>query len=156
MMDDTRKIAVLTIYYEHWGKDEIQARKVADGWKRTHKLLDEKLKNGNDTLVDYLKNMKNYMCMYEDTYDLWVEIVDIFLHDYGGCFESFLNEENETDEERLFVCKVLLEENLGISDDATADIIYDDSFLQKDVLSVDAIVALPSIHHKNEFWPWNT
>lgn len=143
-MDDSIKIKVLMIYYDHWGKKEIRARKAVDGLNRTMFLLSERFHTDDDTeytLDTGLIRLFHYMSDDELPY-LWTEFVDIFLADCGGCFEPVLVGDPYDEEEMLFDRKIMLEDHLNITNDETSDIIYDNDFGYEDALSVDAIVAL--------------
>lgn len=134
---------VLMIYYEHWGKEEIKARKLVYGMNRTLELLKTRFQNEDNTIENGIKKMFYYLCN-EDMYYIWVEFVDIFLQDCGGCFESsFLEGDDLYDEEGLlFDRKIILEDNLNLSNEDTAELIYANDFTYQNILSVDAIVAL--------------
>lgn len=142
-MDDSLKIKVLMIYYDHWGKEEIKARKIVHGINKTLFSLKKRFQfqSENRTLNDGLKRMFNYLCN-EDMVFLWTDFVDIFLQDMGGCFETLLSNDPYDEEEMLFDRKIMLEDHLNIINDETADIIYDNDFGYRETLSVDAIVAL--------------
>ena len=140
-MDDSLKIKVLMIYYDHWGKEEIKARKVVHGMNKTLSLLMERFQSEDRTLNDGLKRMFNYLCN-EDIVFLWTDFVDIFLQDVGGCFDALCPDDPYDDDEMLFDRKIMLEDHLNITNDETADIIYDNDFGYQEALSVDAIVAL--------------
>lgn len=143
-MDDASKIAVLMIYYQHWGKDEIRARKTLYGMKQTLKILGDDMITGDKTLEYELKRRFAFLFENEDTYYMWTEIVDILLQDFGGCFETIWKDGLYNEEDMLLDRKILLEDNLG--DVPPIDLIYDDDdFGYKEILSVDAIVALPVI-----------
>lgn len=148
-MDDNTKIRALMVYFRHWGKSEAQACKTVHGMNKTMMLLREEfLKDATMTkLEDELKRMHNYMFDNEDTYYLWLELADILLQDCGGCFETIMMDGLYDEEEMLLDRKMVLENNLGNE----CDILYDYDFGYKDVLSVDAIVALPVIHPKNDY-----
>ena len=60
----------------------------------------------------------------------------------GGCFETLCADDPYDEDEMLFDRKIMLEDHLNISNDETADIIYDNDFGYRETLSVDAIVAL--------------
>lgn len=147
-MDDARKIAALMIYYQHWGKEEIRARRAAHGWDRTRRLLDEHLWEGGETL---LERTRRFVSAHSVS-NIWVELMDVLLG--GECIGW--GEEYAEEEDLLFDRKTLLEENLGFLGDISVGVLYDDGFQWGDVLSVDAIVALPPLHHKTDFWPWDT
>jgi len=140
-MDDTLKIKVLMIYYNHWGKEEIRARKITRGLDRTLGLLRTRFQTDENTIEIGLKKMFYYLCN-EDVHFLWTEFVEIFLQDLGGCFEPLLEDDFYEEEEILFDRKIILEDNLNLSNEDTADLIYANDFSYEDVLSVDAIVAL--------------
>lgn len=141
-MDDPLKIKVLMIYYDHWGKEELKARKVVHGINKTLSALTERFQSEDRTLNDGLRRMFNYLCN-EDMVFLWTDFVDIFLQDMGGCFETLSSSDHPYDEdEMMFDRKILLEDHLNIINDETADIIYDNDFGYRETLSVDAIVAL--------------
>lgn len=143
-MDDETKIKVLKIYYDHWGGDELWARKVVYGLKQTLLLLTNHFQTEqHHTLEHSLRRMFYCMCNDDDVYFLWTDFADILLQDFGGCFEPILTDGFYDEEEILFDRKIILEENLNISNDNTADMIFDNNFSYKDTLSVDAIVALP-------------
>lgn len=138
-MDDLLKIRVLMIYYDHWGKDELKARQTVYGLNKTLHLLEERFHTKEYTMMESLKRMFSYLS--EDRSFVCSEFIDIFLQDYGGCFENFL--ENFYDEdELLFDRKIILEENLNISSEESGYLLYDSDFDYQNVLSVDAIVAL--------------
>lgn len=140
-MDDSLKIQVLMIYYDHWGKEEIKAQKVVLGINKTLSSLTERFQSEDRTLNDGLKRMFNYLCN-EDIVFLWTDFVDIFLQDLGGCFETMTSDDPYDEDEMLFDRKIMLEDHLNIINDETADIIYDNDFGYRETLSVDAIVAL--------------
>lgn len=140
-MNDLLKIKVLMIYYDHWGKDEIKARKTAHGINKTLSFLTERFQTEDRTVYDGLKRMFNYLCN-EDLLFLWTDFIEIFLQDLGGSFESLYTDDPYDDDEMLFDRKIMLENHLNILNDDTADIIYDNDFGYREALSVDAIVAL--------------
>jgi hypothetical protein len=140
-MDDFLKIKVLMIYYDHWGRDEIRARKVVHGMNQTLCSLTERFQSEDRTVKDGLVRMFNYLCN-EDIFFLWTDFVDIFLQNLGGCFESIGVYDPYDDDEMLFDRKFILEDHLNIRNDTTADLIYDNDFGHREILSVDAIVAL--------------
>lgn len=138
-MNDTIKISVLMIYYDHWGKDEINARKIVYGVNRTMDLLEKNFHTEEHSMLDGLKRMFSYLS--EDSSYLWSEFVNIFLHDYGGCVDSFQDELYDEDE-LLFDRKIRLDDHLNQSSEDTGYLIYDQEFGYQNVLSVDAIIAL--------------
>jgi hypothetical protein len=140
-MDDILKIKVLMIYYDHWGKEEITARKIVCGLNKTIGLLKIRFQTEENTIENGLKKMFYYLCN-EEVHFLWTEFVEIFLQDLGGCFEPLLEDDFYEEEEMLFDRKILLEDNLNLSNEDTADLIYANDFSYENVLSVDAIVAL--------------
>lgn len=143
-MDDTLKIKVLMIYYDHWGKDEINARKVVYGINKTKELLSGQYAVNGRTLEDGLRRIFLYLCN-EETYYLWIEFVDVLLQDYGGCFDYDKDGEYYYEGDFIFDRKMLLEdhlEGLFCSETEFYDILYDHHFSANDILSVDAIVAL--------------
>lgn len=140
-MDDTLKIRVLMIYYHHWGKDEINARKTVSGLNQTIRFLQDRFQTEEYSMMEGLKRMFSYLS--EDRSFVCSEFVDLFLQDVGGCFDSFLTYDDFYDEEELlFDKKVLLEENLSILSEDAGYLLYDPEFSHHNVLSVDAIVAL--------------
>lgn len=140
-MDNEQKMTALRIYYEHWGKSEIHARKIIYGINKTLVILTERFQTEKDTMENGLKKMFYYLCN-EEVHFLWVEFVDIFLQDLGGCFETIWEENTYDEEEMLFDRKIMLEDNLNLSNEDTADLIYANDFDYNNVLSVEAIVAL--------------
>ena len=132
------KIKALMIYYDHWGKDEIRARKTVYGIKKTMRSLDEWFPTEEEeTLKCRLKKMFEYNDT--DVVFWWNEFAEVFLGE-AMCFE---NDEFFVDpDELLFDRKVMLEDKLNILNEDTADMIYDNDFGYKNVMSVDAIVAL--------------
>ena len=142
-MEDVVKVQVLMIYYDHWGRQELRARKIAHGMDKTLLLLEQHFQTRERTLIDGLKRMFQYLSQ-EDIVFLWTDFVEIFLQDMGGCFDTIsLDEPYGADEDEvLFDRKVILEENLNITNSETVDMIYDNEFGYRNVLSVDAIVAL--------------
>lgn len=139
-MDDASKIKILMIYYDHWGKEELQARKTAHGVRETLSLLRGRFETKDHTLKDGLLRMFRYL-EYEDMVFLWSDFADIFLQ-REGCFDPLSSDEPYEEDEILFDRKVLLETHLNLHNEDTSDLIYDDEFGYEDVLSVDAIVAL--------------
>lgn len=141
MMDDTTKIQVLMIYYHHWGHDEINARKISYGVNLTLKLLKERFETDEYTLKDGIRRMFYYLCN-EDLTFLWSEFVEIFLQNYHGWTFEPMDTDLYDEDEMLFDRKISLEENLNLSNEDTAEIIYENGFTYQNVLSVDAIIAL--------------
>ena len=154
MMDDAMKLKVLMIYYDHWGKDEIKARKISYGIKETMDILKARYEityideeDGEDeedkiSLETRLRRYFYYLCN-EDLHYLWTEFAEIFLSDCGGCIEPSNSLDDYYDNEDLLIDrKLMLEDNLNILNEETADIIYDNDFGYEQALSVDAIVAL--------------
>ena len=130
---------VLTIYYDHWGKDEIRARKAVYGLKKTIRCLEEWFpleQEEGTSLFFMLKKMFDYDT---DVVDRWNEFAEVFLGE-AMCFDND-NDFFDADE-LLFDKKVMLEDKLNIFNEDTADLIYDNDFQYKNILSVDAIVAL--------------
>lgn len=138
-MDDATKLQVLMIYYHHWGREEIQARKTVHGVHLTMKLLKERFQTEEHTMKDGLRRMFYYLCN-EDLSFLWSEFVEIFLQDH--CVEPFDSNDLYDQDEMLFDRKIHLEDTLNITNEETAELIYDNDFTYRHVLSVDAIVAL--------------
>lgn len=132
------KIKVLMIYYDHWGKEEIRARKALIGLQKTEKQLDEWFPmEGDEPLVDRLKQI---FLFDMDLVERWKEFAEVFL----GEVMSFLHEDDflEDEEDILFEKKIMLEDRLYIFNEETSDLIYDEGFQYENILSVDAIVAL--------------
>lgn len=142
-MDDCMKIKVLMIYYDHWGAQEIRARKAVDGINKTISLLKDRFQTEEHSLEHGMKRFFHYMCD-DEAHFVCTEFVDIFLEDCGGCFEPIWTGDpyDYDEEEMIFDRKILLEDHLNIVNDETADIIYDQDFGHDDALSVEAIVAL--------------
>lgn len=139
-MEDASKIKVLMIYYDHWGKEELRARKTAYGINKTLSLLRERFQTQDRTLIEGLRRMFHYLG-HEDMVFLWTDFVDIFFQREGLLDPLSLDDPYE-EEELLFDRKILLENHLNIHNEDTSDMIYDDGFGYEDVMSVDAIVAL--------------
>lgn len=132
---------VLMIYYNHWGKEEIRARKAVHGLKKTIRCLEEwfpmEQEDKQETLLSMLTKLFDYDM---DVVDRWDEFTQIFLGEamYFDNEHDFLDDPDEL----LFDKKVMLEDKLNIFNEETADLIYENDFEYKNVLSVDAIVAL--------------
>lgn len=130
---------VLMIYYNHWGKDEIRARKAVFGLKKTMRSLEEwfPVEQEEETLLSMLRKIFEYDM---DVVDRWDEFAQVFLGEamYFDNEHDFLDDPDEL----LFDRKVMLEDKLNIFNEETADLIYENDFEYKNVLSVDAIVAL--------------
>lgn len=129
-MNDATKIRVLMIYYQHWGLDEIQARKVVHGVQQTIALLEKQVKTYND------------MFFYPSIHFGWSEMANALLHNCGGCIDRMPEYDDYDENEILFDRKVMLENHLHITNYRTCDILYEDGFGYQEILSVDAIVAL--------------
>lgn len=129
-MNDNTKISVLMIYYQHWGVDEIKARKVVHGAQQTITLLAKKMKNYDD------------MFFYPSIYFGWSEMANALLHNCGGCIDSMPEYDDYDENEMLFDRKVMLGNHLHITNYKTSDILYGDGFGYQETLSVDAIIAL--------------
>lgn len=133
------KIKALMIYYDHWGKDEIRARKAVHGLQKTMRSIEEWFPTEKEeTLQCRLKKMFEYND--SDVMFWWNEFAEVFLGE-AMCFD---NDDGffEDPDELLFDKKVMLEDKLNILNEETADLIYDNDFEYKNILSVDAIVAL--------------
>lgn len=139
-MEDTRKIRALMVYYDHWGKEELRARKTAHGVNKTLSLLRERFQTKDRSLLEGLRRMFHYLGQ-DDMVFLWTDFVDIFF-EREGCFEPLSPDDPYEEEEMLFDRKILLETHLNLHNEDTSDMIYDNGFGYKEVLSVDAIIAL--------------
>lgn len=140
-MNDIVKIRVLMIYYNHWGIEELKARRAVDGINKTLHLLEDRFQTEEYTMREGLKRMFYYLSS-ENTSFLWTEFVDILLQNCGGCFDPLQPHDLYDEDEMLFDRKIMLEDNLDIWSEESGDIIYDQDFNYQNVLSVDAIVAL--------------
>ena len=139
-MDDTLKIKALMIYFQHWGKAQIKAYKSVSGMKQTLSLLKTEFQTEEQTLKDGLNHFFYCMSDEEEPCFAWIELADILLQNMDGCFEPILLDGDYDEEEMLFDRRTLLEENLHITNEDTADMIYDLTY--DEVLSADAILAL--------------
>lgn len=144
-MNDADKIRALTIYFQHWGKEEVRARRAADGIQETMRLLNVFCDDDNheEPLAEKLRQMVEHIGISRY---LWVECADVLLSGCGGAFPSSDTCDEDgffyDEEELLFDRKTVLEDNLTLHNEDTAHMIYDEEFDYDDVLSVDAIVAL--------------
>lgn len=132
------KIKVLMIYYDHWGKDEIRARKALNGLQKTIRQLEEWFPMEEEELL--VKRLKRIFLYDMDLLDRWKEFTEVLL----GEALSFVHEDDflEDEDDILFERKVMFEDRLNIFNEETSDLIYDDGFQYENILSVDAIVAL--------------
>lgn len=113
-MNDSDKIIALMIYYQHWGKDEIRARKTISDMHMTFKALENLRENKRETLRDRIMQRFHYRDREDlDLHFMWIEISELFLQD------SY---------------------HLSIHNEDTANLINDMDY--QDLLSVDAIIAL--------------
>lgn len=55
-MDDTLKIRVLMIYYEHWGREDARLRKNQDGLRQFHTLVQLRYGNRRETAWEVLSD----------------------------------------------------------------------------------------------------
>lgn len=138
-MDDATKLQVLKIYYLHWGIEELHARKTIHGIRLTMKLLQDRFQTDEYSMKDGLRRMFYYLCN-EDLSFLWSEFVEILLQDH--CVEPLDPNDLYDEEEMLFDRKIQLEDTLKITNEDTAELIYENDFTYNHLLSVDAIVAL--------------
>lgn len=139
-MDDASKIKVLMIYYDHWGKEELQARKTANGIHKTLSLLQMRFQTQDHTLIEDLQKMFHSM-EYSDRVFFWTEFVNIFFQ--MKSFDIFDNGYYATEDGRMDTWKNRLCNSLLLEEEESILFLYNELSPQ-DVLSVDAIVALLS------------
>lgn len=129
-MDDSLKIKVLMIYFEHWGKEQAQIYKSLDGLKKFHYKIQNEYSNRYETALEALQNtdMKSTTfwqsvvdCLLSSDMNHWIEYGD---YDYIST--------------PLFL-KIKFAERIGV-------VFYDLGHItDAQMKNVDAIVALPPI-----------
>lgn len=148
-MDDQTKIQVLMIYYEHWGKYEIRARKAAKGSKLTMDIFNkEYLYSESASLSDSIHILLDRYSGLHMT-DLYKDLVSDLLKDCGGFYDDdwHLDDTRYSNEDLLFDKKYRFESNSGALSGECSEILYDDQFTEEHIASVEAIVALKPIHY---------
>lgn len=142
-MEDALKIKVLMIYYDHWGKEEIKARKTVDGVNKTIMMLQSRFQTRDDTLLyASLQKMFHYLFhdhSFREIYVVWVDFAEIFLQSFA--FEMLLDHDYYSDHGRMDARKNRLCGSLHLEDEESILLLYNELSPQE-VMSVDAIVAL--------------
>lgn len=139
-MDDTWKIQALMVYYEHWGKKELQSRKTAHGVNKTISLLAEQFQTHGRTLKVGLEQRLECMRSFQEIYLFWVDLVDIFIA--YSAFDLLLDHEYYTTEDgRMDAWKNRLCKSLRLEEDEIIRFLYNE-LSPHEILSVDAVVAL--------------
>lgn len=155
-MDDEIKIQILMIYYNHWGKYEINSRKVVSGIKKTMNFLNKEFVYNDLSLQQSLKSL---FYNYSDDHisSVYKLLIELLLEDYGGYYDDDWNYELENEDDLLFDKKYLLEQNIGDLSSESSDILYSDDFNASHRLSVEAIVGLKPIHQYDSdfFWEYS-
>lgn len=142
-MDDTLKIKVLMVYYEHWGKEEIKARKTAYGADQTLTTLKSRFQTRNDQILSVcLQKMFHYLFhdhSFQELYVVWIDFTEIFLQSFA--FEMLLDHNYYSEEGRLDARKNRLCDSLRLEGEESILLLYNELSPQE-IMSVDAIVAL--------------
>ena len=142
-MDDTLKIKVLMIYYEHWGKEEIRLRKTICGINKTLQTLKSRFQTRNDkVLYTCLQKMFHYMfddSSFQEIFVVWIDFTEIFLQSFA--FEMLLDYDYYNEEGRIDARKNRLCDSLRLDQEESIVLLYNE-LSQIDIMSVDAIVAL--------------
>lgn len=142
-MDDTLKIKVLMIYYEHWGKEEIKARKTVWGINKTLGTLKSRFQTRNDKVLHIcLQKMFHYLFhdrSFREIYVVWIDFTEIFLQSFA--FEMLLDHDYYSEEGRMDARKNRLCGSLRLEEEESILILYNE-LSPHEVMSVDAIVAL--------------
>jgi hypothetical protein len=123
-MDDRTKIAVLMIYYQHWGKEEIHLRKVAHGIQETEKVF----RHHFHDLPNFLQWIGN------PGPDFWTYLVDALLPGM-----NHYTPYDDLGEFRILCRRVRFADDLGTSFFRIGN--ASDDHMRR----VDAIVAFPSL-----------
>ena len=124
-MEDTLKIRVLMIYYEHWGKEQARIRKNRDGLQKFHELVQSKFRNRRNTAWEILSDTNM------TTKQFWESMV--------GCLLPHMDhwEEYHDYKTKPLYAKTRFAENIGT---CFYKIAHVNSATRK---RVDALVALP-------------
>jgi len=142
-MDDFLKIKVLMIYYDHWGKDEIRARKADYGVKKTMEILQTRFHAQQNTrLHTTLERMFHYLIhdhAFQEIYIVWIDFTEVFLQSFA--FEMLLDYDYYTEIGRMDAWKNRLCGSLRLKDEESILLLYNE-LRPHEILSVDAIVAL--------------
>lgn len=137
MLSDTDKINVLMIYYQHWGKEEINARKTVQGLNMTIKALEKLRTNKEETLRNEIIRYFNYIGD-DDLNFMWSEFAELFLQDEVSPF--YMDDDGYDEDDLIFDRRCALEDRLLVHNEETADMIFELNY--QEILSVDAIIAL--------------
>ena len=143
-MEDALKIKTLMIYYDHWGKDEIKARKTVSGVNKTISMLQSRfqIRRDNTMLYASLQKMFHYLFLdhsFREIYVVWIDLAEIFLQSFA--FEMLLDHDYYSDQGRMDARKNRLCGSLHLEDEESILLLYNELSPQE-VMSVDAIVAL--------------
>lgn len=168
---DDIKIRGLMVYYHHWGNEQNKKRKVIQGLKKiTNPILEytdfalemvEDRYDNEDNIVEVLSfhehrdNLKNdpsllnecLLKLFQDEYftdpqemlENCQDFSDFLLKDCHGDME--FNIEIPDEEDLLEKKKNSLDYFCDMSEEAM-DILYDETFTEENILSVEAIVAI--------------
>lgn len=126
MMDDTLKIRVLMIYYEHWGKEEVRIHKDLDGLRRFHKLVQKEYGSRRETAWEALSDTNMSSLRF------WQSMVDCLLPHM-----SHWTEYNDYSLKPLYT-KIRFADKIGTFFYILTNV--DDDTMKR----VDALVAFPS------------
>lgn len=128
------------VYYDHWGKDELRSRKTVYGINKTLSILAGQFQTQDRTLEIGLGQRLECIRSFQDTYLLWVDLVDIFLA--CSAYDLLLDPEYYTTEDgRLDAWKNRLCKSLRLEDEEKILFLYNE-LSPHEILSVDAVVSL--------------
>lgn len=129
-MDDTVKIKVLMIYFEHWGKEEARIYKNLEGLKQFHQQIHKNYHSRYETAFQALQKMD------KKTHRFWYSMIHCLLPRMDHWVEYY-----ESISQPLYT-KIKFAENIGAT-------FYDVAHLNvshAQMKNVDAIVALPTLN----------
>ena len=143
-MEDALKIKTLMIYYDHWGKDEIRARKTVSGVNKTISMLQSRFQIRHDNTVLYTSLEKMFHYLFHDhsfpeIYVMWIDFTEIFLQSFA--FEMLMDHDYYSDQGRMDAKKNQLCGSLHLEEEESILLLYNEMSPQE-IMSMDAIVAL--------------
>ena len=146
-MDDQQKIKAIMVYYNHWGRDEINARKILHGLRLTTSLLVKEYVHSGMSLYESLTSLF-YNYSEEHVSNLCKDLIDLLLRDCGEFYNDdwMISDEIYSMDDHLFDRKCLFESNSGDLGKESSRFFYSDNFDYRNVLSVESIVALKPLH----------
>jgi len=127
MMDDSLKIKVLMIYFDHWGKEESRIYKNMDGLKKFDNHIHRTYETRYETALETMNNINMKSMRF------WQSLVDCLLYDMVHWVEYY-----DYMSKPVYM-KIKFAENIGAVFYDVAHVNMADAQMK----NVDSIVALP-------------